>query len=58
MRPCPVFGLNDNFASIIRGQINFLWNKFIIVYDDSTAKKQPIKENDVGLCVLNALKLE
>lgn len=58
MRPCPVYGLNDNFASIIRGQLNFFWNKFIIVYDDSTAKKQPIRENDVAKCVLNALKLE
>lgn len=58
MRPCPVFGLNDNFASLVRGQLNFFWNKFIIVYDDSTTKKQPIKENDVAKCVLNALKLE
>lgn len=58
MRPCPVFGLNDNFASIVRGQLNFFWNKFIIVYDDSTTKKQPIKENDVAKAVLNALKLE
>jgi NADH dehydrogenase len=58
LRPCPVFGLNDNFASLVRGQLNFFWNKFIIVYDDSTTKKQPIKENDVAKCVLNALKLE
>jgi len=58
LRPCPVYGLNDNFASIIRGQLNFFWNKFIIVYDDSTALKQPIRENDVAKCVLNALKLE
>jgi nucleoside-diphosphate-sugar epimerase len=58
MRPCPVFGLNDNFASLVRGQLNFFWNKFIIVYDDSTTKKQPIKENDVAKAVLNSLKLE
>jgi nucleoside-diphosphate-sugar epimerase len=58
LRPCPVFGLNDNFASIIRGQLNFFWNKFVPVYDDCTTKKQPIRENDIAKCVLNALKLE
>jgi hypothetical protein len=57
-RPCPVFGLNDNFASIIRGQINFFWNKFVPVYDDCLTKKQPIRDNDIAKCVLNALKLE
>lgn len=57
-RPCPVFGLNDNLASIIRGQINFFWNKFVPVYDDCLTKKQPIRDNDVAKCVLNALKLE
>lgn len=58
MRPCPVFGMNDNFASKIRGQLTFFWNKFVLVYDDCTAKKQPIRENDVAKAVLNALKLE
>ena len=58
MRPCPVFGLNDHFAAIVRGQINFTWNKFIPVYDDCMTKKQPIRDNDVAKCVLNALKLE
>ena len=58
MRPCPVFGLNDNFASIIKGQLNFFWNKCVLVYDDCEAKKQPIRENDVAKAVLNALKLE
>lgn len=43
IRPCPVFGLNDNFASIVRGQINFFWNKFVPVFDDCTTKKQPIR---------------
>ncbi len=57
-RPCPVYGLNDNFASLIRGQINFFWNKCVIVYDDSTTKKQPLRENDLAKCVLNALKIE
>lgn len=58
MRPCPVFGMNDNFASKIRGQLTFFWNKFVLVYDDCTAKKQPIREIDVAKAVLNALKLE
>lgn len=57
LRPCPVYGLNDNFASIVRGQLNFFWNKFVPVYDDCTTRKQPIRENDVAQCVLNALKL-
>ena len=30
----------------------------MLVYDDCSAKKQPIRENDVAKCVLNALKLE
>ena len=30
----------------------------MVVYDDCTTKKQPIRENDVAKCVLNALKLE
>ena len=42
-RPCPVFGLNDKFAAIVRGQLNFFWNKFIPVYDDCLTKKQPIR---------------
>ncbi len=58
LRPCPVYGLNDNFASIIRGQLNFFWNKFVIVYDDCSTKKQPIRNADLAKCVLNALKLE
>lgn len=57
-RPCPVYGLNDNFASLIRGQINFFWNKFVPVTHDCTSKKQPIREMDVAKCVLNALKQE
>lgn len=57
-RPCPIYGLNDNFASIIRNQLNFFWNKFVPVFDDCSTKKQPIRDNDVAKCVLNALKLE
>ena len=57
-RPCPIYGPNDYFASIVRGQLNFFWNKFIPVYDDCLTKKQPIRQDDVSLCLLNALKLE
>ena len=57
-RPCPVFGLNDKLASLVRGQLTFFWNKCVPVYDDLTTKKQPIRENDIAKCVLNALKLE
>ena len=57
-RPCPVYGMNDNFASLIKGQLNFFWNKFVLVYDDLSTKKQPIRDNDVAKCVLNALKME
>jgi len=32
-------------------------NHFVLVYDDLTAMKQPIKDTDIGKCVLNALKL-
>lgn len=35
-----------------------MWNKFVLVYDDCTAKKQPIRDGDVAKCVLNALKME
>jgi NADH dehydrogenase (ubiquinone) 1 alpha subcomplex subunit 9 len=57
-RPCPVFGHNDYFASNIQRQAYFFWNKFVLVYDDCTALKQPIKDTDIGKCVLNALKME
>lgn len=35
-----------------------MWNHFVLVYDDCTARKQPIKDADIGKCVLNALKME
>jgi dTDP-4-dehydrorhamnose reductase len=57
-RPCPVFGLNDYFASNIQRQAYFMWNKFVLVYDDCSTLKQPIKDHDVAKCVLNALKME
>jgi nucleoside-diphosphate-sugar epimerase len=56
-RPCPIYGNNDYFASNIQRQFYFFWNRFVLVYDDCLAKKQPIKEDDVARCVLNALKL-
>lgn len=57
-RPCPVFGNNDYFASIIRRQVSYFMNKFAFVFDDCQTLKQPIKETDIAFCVLNALKLE
>ncbi len=30
----------------------------VLVYDDCSAKKQPIRDNDIAKCVLNALKME
>jgi hypothetical protein len=49
--------MNDNFSEIIKSQLNFFWNKFVLVYDDCQAKKQPIRDRDIAMCVLNALKL-
>jgi len=57
-RPCTIYGQNDHFAHIILRQSLFFWHKFVLVYDDCTTKKQPIKDSDVALAVLNALKLE
>ncbi len=39
-------------------QAYLFWNYFVVVYDDCTAKKQPIKDGDIAKCVLNALKME
>lgn len=57
-RPCTVYGQNDTFAHVIVRQMAFFWNKFVCVYDDCSTLKQPIREQDVALAVLNALKLE
>ena len=57
-RPCPVYVMNDYFATTIERQFNFFFRKFCIVSDDCTALKQPISVLDVATCVLNALKLE
>ena len=57
-RPCTVFGENDYFASVIRRQVSYFFNKYSFVFDDCKTLKQPIKESDVANCVLNALKLD
>ena len=57
-RPCTIYGQNDTFAHVIVRQMAFFWNHFVCVYDDCKTLKQPIKEHDVSLAVLNALKLE
>ena len=58
MRPCTMFGIGDHFAHIALRQSYFFFNKFVPVYDDCTTIKQPIRDHDVSLCVLNALKLD
>lgn len=58
MRPCLMYGIGDYFASIAQRQSLFFFNHFIPVYDDCTTLKQPVRDNDVSRCVLNALKLE
>lgn len=52
-----MYGVNDYFASNIRRQCTFTFNKFNLVYDDCQTLKQPIRDIDVAMCVLNALKL-
>ena len=49
--------MNDYFASVMRRQANYFFNKFVLVYDDCQTLKQPIKDTDIALCVLNALKM-
>lgn len=43
MRPCTIYGQNDYFAHNIQRQAMFFFNKFVLVYDDCTTKKQPIR---------------
>lgn len=57
-RPCTIYGTNDNFAHLILRQSVFFWHNFVLVYDDCSTLKQPIKNHDVALAVLNALKME
>lgn len=57
-RPCPVYGFNDYFATIIERQWSYFFRTFVIVSDDCTAMKQPISVLDMATCVLNALKLD
>lgn len=56
-RPCLMYGWNDHFVEIIRRQLYFFMNRFVIAYDDLQTKKQPIKNDDIAQCVINALKL-
>eukprot|EP01017_Pseudomicrothorax_dubius_P005581 TRINITY_DN1143_c0_g2_i1.p1 TRINITY_DN1143_c0_g2~~TRINITY_DN1143_c0_g2_i1.p1 ORF type:complete len:361 (+),score=105.14 TRINITY_DN1143_c0_g2_i1:28-1110(+) len=56
IRPTTIYGPYDYFVRHIMTQREFFYN-FIPVTDDCSAKRQPIWANDVGLCVLNALKL-
>lgn len=55
-RPCPIYGMNDYFASLIERQLFFFINRCIVT-DDLTAKKQPINCRDVAMAVMNALKM-
>jgi NADH dehydrogenase (ubiquinone) 1 alpha subcomplex subunit 9 len=57
-RPCTIYGQNDYFAHNIVRQSTFFFHKFVLVYDDCTTLKQPIKDSDVAVAVLNALKME
>lgn len=43
MRPCTIYGQNDTFAHVIVRQLTFFLNHFVLVYDDCTTKKQPIR---------------
>jgi NADH dehydrogenase (ubiquinone) 1 alpha subcomplex subunit 9 len=56
LRPSTIFGLNDYFTRIITTQRDYFYN-FNVVYNDCTAKRQPIYVNDVANAFLNALKL-
>jgi len=57
MRPTTVFGFNDYFLKLILMEREF-WYNFNIVYDDCSAKRQPIYVQDVAFAVLNALKMD
>lgn len=57
-RPCIIYGQNDYFAHNILRQSLFFFHKFVIVYDDCSTIKQPIRDHDVSLAVLNALKMD
>lgn len=56
LRLCTVVGMNDYFQRVFRKQACW-FNHFVPVYSDLQAKRQPLVDEDVALCVLNALKL-
>ena len=57
LRPCPIYGMNDYFASNIERQLYFFANRCYVT-DDLSAKKQPVNCRDVAIAVMNALKME
>ena len=57
LRPCLIYGIGDYSASLMQRQSTFFFNKFVPVYDDLTTLKQPVREHDVTLAIMNALKL-
>lgn len=56
IRPTTIFGRNDYFVKTWLKKLDYFYN-FIPVYDDCTAKRQPVYVSDVALAVLNALKM-
>ena len=55
-RLCTVVGMNDYFQKIFRKQASFFMH-FVPVYTDLLAKRQPITDEDISLCVINAIKM-
>lgn len=51
-----VTGLNDYFTRLFRIQSSW-FDRFVPVYSDLSAKRQPILAGDVADCVLSAIKL-
>ena len=51
-----VIGDDDYFMRLFRIEVNW-FNKFLLVYSDLEAKRQPILMNDVCNCVTEVLKL-
>lgn len=55
IRPTTVVGLDDYFIRIFRQQACF-FERFVPVYSDLTAKRQPIMAEDIARCVLAIIK--
>jgi NADH dehydrogenase (ubiquinone) 1 alpha subcomplex subunit 9 len=56
LRPTTIYGLNDYFIANWYTRLEYFYN-FIPVFDDCSARRQPIYAADVALAVLNALKM-